>query len=140
MTEKQPAAIAGGVLRRERRRVRLLAAATITLWALAALTVPALFFPLRAQVLWQADALEQSAVNREFRVDAYSVALDVVSMVRGAIFASSWLLTILTATSLLAAVCTIALVLTVRRITLRQLGEGLAEISEQLRLLRGSAP
>ena len=140
MTEKQAAAIAGGVLRRERRRVRLLAAATITLWALAALTVPALFFPLRAQVLLQADALEQSAVNREFRVDAYSVALDVVSMVRGAIFASSWLLTILTATSLLAAVCTIALVLTVRRITLRQLGEGLAEISEQLRLLRGSAP
>ena len=140
MTETNPAAIVNAVLRRERRRVRFLAAATIALWALAALTVPAFFFPLRAQVLWQADALEQSATNREFRVDAYSVALDVVSLARGAIFATSWLLTILTATSLLAAACTVALILSVRRITLRQLSEGLAQISEQLRSLQSTVP
>lgn len=135
MSDTNAAAIVDVVLRRELRRVRLLAAATIILWSLAALTVPAFFFPLRAAVLWQADALEQSAANREIRVDAYSVALDVVDLARGAIFAMSWLLTILTATSLLAAISTIALVLSVRRITLRQLGDGLAQISEQLRQL-----
>ncbi len=132
-------AVAAAVLRLDQRRIRRLVGLTIGLWVLAALVIPGFYIPFHAAVLPKFEQMERHAAEKDPRIDAPMVAWHVATAVRAAAIATAGFLTVFTLTSLLAAICTIRLVLTVRRITLRQLGEGLAEISRQLKRLEGPA-
>ena len=127
------------VLRRDRRRIRWLIALTIGLWVLAGLVIPAFYIPLRAAVLPKFEQMEKHAMEKEPRLDVHLVAWHVAVSVRAASYAIVGFLSVFTLTSLLATISTIMLVLTVRRVTLRQVSEQLAQISDQLRQLQHSA-
>jgi hypothetical protein len=124
-------ALADAVVRRERRRVRWLAGVTVGLWLLAALTIPAFFLPLRAKVDY-----ELSALMPNNNVRAEQLSQIVVSLFRSTMFAAGWVVAVTIATALLASAATIALALSIRRLTLRQVTEQLALISAQLSELR----
>ena len=122
-------------LRRDRRRIRGLAGLTIGLWLLAALVIPGFYFPFQAFIEPKVALLEKHTREKDPGIDAHFVAAHIVLMTRGGAVAVVGFLTVFTLTSLLAAISTVWLVLSVRRITLRQLQEGLAEISRQLKVL-----
>jgi hypothetical protein len=127
-----PKPLAAAVQSREDRRIRRLVGLTIGLWALAALVIPGFYIPLKAGVLPKFQQMERHAVEKDPHLDAHVVAWHVATAVQAAAIATVGFLTVFTVTSLLAALCTIQLVLTVRRVTLRQVQDGLAEISRQL--------
>jgi hypothetical protein len=123
------------VARRDRRRIRLLASATIALWVLAILFVPAVFLPLAAKIKYHLIVLGELASTThpalaDVRRDSIPRLVEMILVVT-AIMIGAMLLT-----SLLASICTVALALTIRRVTLRQVTASLAQISEQLRQLR----
>ena len=130
-----PRSLAASVVRREDRRIRLLVGFTIGLWILAGLVIPGFYFPLRAYVLPKFQMMQKHADEKDPQIDASFVAWHVAAAVQIASFAVLVFLTVFTVASLLAAICTIQLVLTVRRVTLRQVREGLADISRQLQRL-----
>lgn len=127
---------AESVLKKDRRRIRVLAGLTIGLWILSGLLIPAIYFPLEAHVMPKFEVMEKLAERADPKVDAQFVAAQVASAGKAAVFATVGFLSIFTITSLLAALSTVVLVLTVRRVTLRQVSEQLAEISQQLRRLQ----
>jgi hypothetical protein len=133
-----PGALASRALSRNRRRVRVLSALTIALWAITFLMVPALWMPFAAKMKHLAIGLDQTISAHPTTVDVESVAQVLrevclyVAMVSGAILA------IMTIASLLAAISTVWLVLTVRRVTLEQISMGLAQISQQLARLEST--
>jgi hypothetical protein len=127
--------LAVDIVRRDRSRVRLLAAASISLWVLTGLLIPSLFLPMWAKVSQQADVLDQAAAATP-PVTAAQVAGIVSETARVAVKASAMMITIAIAASLLESVVTVALALTIRRATLRHVASGLAEVSEQLRELQ----
>ena len=131
--------MAAAVLRKDQRRIRGLAGLTIGLWLLAALVIPGFYFPFQAFIEPKVAMLEQHVKEKAPGIDAHFVAAHIVLMTRGGAIAAVGFLTVFTLTSLLAAISTIWLVLTVRRITLRQVQEGLAEISRQLKNLERPA-
>ena len=131
--------MAASVLRRDQRRIRALAGLTIGLWLLAALVIPGFYFPFQAFIEPKVAMLEKHAIEKQPGIDAHFVAMHIVLMTRGGAVAAVGFLTVFTLTSLLAAISTVWLVLTVRRITLRQVSEGLAEISRQLKRLERPA-
>ena len=127
-------ALAAKALSKNRGRIRLLAALTILLWVLDFLMIPAIWLPFVAQMKERALRLIDTngqviPVTTEELTRTLADLMIHVSMVSGAI------LCVMTLASLLAAICTVWLVLTVRRVTLEQLSAGLAQISEQLRRL-----
>jgi hypothetical protein len=126
------------VLQRDRRQIRTLIGLTVGLWILAALMIPGFYFPMAAMVLPKFEQMEKHAVEKRPELDAHMVAWHVAVSVKAASYAMVGFLTVFTLTSLLAAICTIMLVLTVRRVTLRQMSEQLAEISNQLRQFQRS--
>lgn len=130
-----PRSLAASVVQREDRRIRLLVGFTIGLWILAGLVIPGFYFPLRAYVLPKCELMEKQAREKDPHIDAPFVAWHVATAVQAASFVVLVFLTVFTVASLLAAICTIQLVLTVRRVTLRQVREGLADISRQLQRL-----
>jgi hypothetical protein len=131
------AALAAEIFRRDRARVRNLAIMTIALWIVAGLLIPAVFLPLAAKVVKDFDALNQAAASGQ--------ALTVTDVVGATgsllkytikVTLASFFMAILAA--ILASSTSIALALTIRRSTLRQVSANLAEISEQLRKLRNT--
>jgi len=130
-----PKSIASAAVQHEDRRIRRLVALTIGLWLLAALVIPGFYLPLNAAVLPKFQQMARHAEEKDPRIDAPFVAWHVAAAVQAAAIATVGFLTVFTVTSLLAAIATIRLVLTVRRVTLRQVREGLAEISQQLQRL-----
>lgn len=127
--------IAASVVEREDRRIRRLVGLTIGLWVLACLVIPGFYLPLRAAVLPKFQLMEKHAQEKDPHIDAHLVAWHVATAVQAAAIATLGFLIVFTTVSLLAAICTIQLVLTVRRVTLRQVREGLADISQQLQRL-----
>jgi len=141
------ATLAAEALKRNRRRIRSLASLTIGLWILTFLLVPGMWMPFAAKMTREAQSLaetrhsplqsEQTDARRYAELETMNQVLQdslmYISKVSGAILA------VITLASLLAAISTVWLVLTVRRVTLEQLAAGLAHISEQLRQ-KTSAP
>ena len=150
------------VVRRERRRIRQLAAVTIGFWLLAALLIPSVYLPIGAKLKHYAQVL-QAGAPAGFHIDqdvreppappppATQELPAVVSELRhqqwimGQIIVHEWMvgaliLAFALAAGILASASTVALAMTIRRVTLRQVSEQLAQISEQLRQLqRGTA-
>jgi hypothetical protein len=114
------AVAAAAAAERDARRIRSLAAATIGFWLLAALLIPAVLMPLWAKLKGHAG---DPRVTPEVALESLAIVATYIAVVS-------------TVASLLAASCTVWLVLTVRRSTLRQISSGLAQISEQLAAMR----
>jgi len=149
--------IADQVARRERRRVRLLVALTIGFWILAALLILSVYLPVGAKLHFYGKMLQRGApANYRFDPDRNDAALPVPAMqdvpaavaelqhqqwITGQVVAGEWvvgliILGLALAAGMLASVSTVALALTIRRVTLRQVSDSLAHISEQLRQLQ----
>jgi hypothetical protein len=133
------ASLAAEVLRRDQRRVRRIAGLTIGLWSLAALVIPGFYLPYLALVEPKVQLLEKLALEKDPSITTHLLAGHIAVTTRAAAVATIGFLTAFTLTSLLAAICTIWMVFTVRRVTLRQLSEGLADISIQLKRLERPA-
>lgn len=118
-----PRQVAGAVLDRDRRTIRLLAGAAILFWTL---TAAGLIGLCPFYVMMVAPRLRAYHAGRASLVDDW----DDWAMVGE--WAAYWLLGC-TIALLLAALSTVLLVLVSRRATLRQIKASLAAISEQLR-------
>jgi hypothetical protein len=136
MTEAQR--IAATVIRRESRRVRMLAFVTIALWVLAILFIPAFVLPALAKANHAGDVLMEAGATGQ-PVTPQQLADAARGMARYSLGAISLAIGLGLLTSMLASICTVMLALTIRRVTLRQINEGLAQISAQLREMKGSA-
>ena len=130
-----PHTLATVALLRQRRRMRLLAGITVGLWLLAALVIPAFLMPMHTSI-----RTRQAAVVRQATVDANnpSAVNELMALNRESAFAYSASTAVSTACSLLAALATVWLVMTVRRSTLDQVNLALAGLSDQLRRLEAS--
>jgi len=152
-----PQRTAEAVLKKDRRRIRLLAGLTIALWLVAALLIPSVYLPLGGMVKQYAKILAAHNPGMSDRIfdrkeaDLQPIAPEKVPMTLARIQHDQWLLSELVMhqwivgaiilglalmAGILAAGSTVALALTIRRVTLRQVSEQLAQISEQLRLLK----
>jgi hypothetical protein len=114
------------VLSRDRRRVRRLAVLTVLLWLLAG---AALGLMIWFHFLFIVPKLDAYVRNLNWR-DGMAWVL-ISKWAAGVILA-------FVAAMLLAALCTVLLVFSSRRATLRQVNANLLEISEQLRQLRAA--
>jgi hypothetical protein len=132
-------ALAVEAIRRDQRRVRRIAALTIGLWSLAVLIVPGFWMPYQALVEPKVSLLEKLANEKDPGISVHFLAGHIAVTTRAAAIATTGLLAVFTLTSLLAAICTVWLVFTVRGVTLRRLQEGLADISRQLKNLERPA-
>src|SRR5688500_16666212 len=126
------------VVRRERRRIRILAGITIGLWIVAILVIPGLYMPMAAYVRQGWSEL----INRPADaapLTAPDAAATVAPMLAVSVKAGGMMVAVALLIEILAAISTVMLALTIRRVTLRQVTDGLADISAQLRQLRGGA-
>jgi ABC-type Fe3+ transport system permease subunit len=117
------------ILARDRRRVRLLAAITTFFWVLSAGSVGWLiaFYFLHIAPRLRAYGAGRAKLQNDW--DAWARVGDwAANSVLGCLIAL-----------VLAAVCTVMLILLTRRATLRQINAGLAEIAERLKAL-GQVP
>ena len=152
--------IAQQVIRRDHRRIRALAIATVGLWLVAALLIPSIYLPFGAKVKHFAGQLDADipAAERRGGTDPSRpaapippVAAEDVPQVLARVQHQQWIIGQIAAyqwivgagilacalgAAILASAATVALALTLRRVTLRQVTESLGEMSEQLRLLR----
>ena len=131
------AALAGEIFRRDRLRIRTLAFLTVALWIFAGLLIPAIFLPLAAKVMKTLDDLNRAAAVGE------TLTANQVLAATGPLFQYLIKVTMVSfffaiTAAILASITSIALALTIRRATLRQVSANLAEISEQLRQLRNN--
>lgn len=131
------AALASEIFRRDRARVRTLAILTVALWIVAGLLIPSIFLPLGAKVMKTLDDLNQTAASGQ------ALTANEVVAATGPLFAYLIKVTMVSfffaiTAAILASITTIALALTIRRSTLRQVSANLADISEQLRQLKGT--
>jgi hypothetical protein len=146
------------VLHRDRRRIRQWAVLAVGLWMLAALLIPSVYLPVGAKLKQFAIQMQASAppgfninqVPRDSDVFPVPTAQEMPQMVAdlrhqqwivSQIILRSWIvgaiiLAFALAAGILASISTVALALTIRRVTLRQVSEQLAEISRQLDELR----
>lgn len=124
-------------LRQDQRRVRRIAGLTIGLWVLTALVIPGFYAPFAAFVEPKLRLLEKHAAEKDPAITAHLIAGHIAVTQRAATIALIGAFSAFTLASLLAAVCTIWLVFTVRGLTLRRLQEGLAEISRELQRIKG---
>ena len=108
------------VIRKDRRRIRALASATIGFWLLAALLIPSVLLPMWAKLKHHHS---DSTITPEIAFEGLAIV-------------STFIAAVSTTASLLAAICTVWLVLTVRRSTLNQINIALAGITEQLKRLK----
>jgi hypothetical protein len=118
------------ILRRDRRRVRLLAALAVSLWAAASAGVFLISYVFFTALLPKLQAYYR---RPEEHAGRWAEQGDIWAVIGQGI---AWVVTASFAALLAAAVSTVALVLTSRRATLRQINASLAGISEQLRQLR----
>jgi hypothetical protein len=150
------------IVLRERGRIRRLAILTIGLWIVAALLIPSVYLPLGAKVKHYAEILETGAPKGTHldtdRPDAVPAApvptmqqlpgevadLRRQQWIMGQIIYHQWIigaiiLGLALAAGILASGSTVALAMTIRRVTLRQVSEQLGQISEQLRQIQRGA-
>lgn len=149
------------VLKRDRRWIRTLAVLTVALWIIAALLIPSVYLPLGAKMKQYAHLvlannptaagriLSESEMERApIPVPPDQLAPTVARMqheqwILAQLVIHQWIIgaiimgLALTA-GVLASACSVALAMTIRRTTLRQVSANLAEISEQLRQLKRS--
>jgi ABC-type Fe3+ transport system permease subunit len=135
MPPMDAASLANEVIRRDRSRVRNLAILTVALWILAGLLIPSILLPFAAKVVHTLDELDRTVASGKTLTAAELVAATgpLFKYSMKVTFASFFLA--ITA-AVLASITSVALALTIRRSTLRQVSANLAEISEQLRQLR----
>jgi predicted Co/Zn/Cd cation transporter (cation efflux family) len=136
-------ALAAEVFRRDRARVRVLAALTIGLWILAGLLIPAILLPFAAKVIMTMDQLDRAVQasgagggGQPLTANDLVTALD--PLLRGSLKVTMGAFAFAILAAVLASITSVALALTIRRATLRQVSANLAQISEQLRQLRPS--
>ena len=130
--------LASEIFRRDRARMRNLAVLTVGLWIIAGLLIPSIFLPLAAKVVKTHDELNQAA-----SAGKPLTAADVLA-VTGPLLQYTIKVTLISffmaiAAAIFASLTSIALALTIRRSTLRQVSANLAEISEQLRQLKAAS-
>jgi hypothetical protein len=113
------AQITNYVIRQDRRRIRILSGVIIGAWLLAALLIPAVLLPMWAKL----------------KGHAGTTSITPEGAMQGLAIVSTFIATVSTLASLLAAVSTVWLVLTVRRSTLNQINIGLAGVTAQLKQL-----
>ena len=130
-------ALASEIVRRDRTRVRVLATLTVLLWVVAGALIPAIFLPLGAEAFKTIDGLDRRVATGEPLAAADLLGtLGPVMKYTLKVTLISFFMAILAAIG--ASITTIALALTIRRSTLRQVSANLATISEQLRQIRPS--
>ncbi|HEY7120182.1 MAG TPA: hypothetical protein VH475_26580 [Tepidisphaeraceae bacterium] len=127
-----PSALAARALARNRRRIRTLATLTIGLWTIAFLMVPSLWMPFAAKMKHDAHLLVGDD-GKVIPTNMETLARLLHDLMNHVAVVSGFILAVMTLASLLAAISTVWLVLTVRRVTLEQVSMGLAQISEQLK-------
>ena len=118
------------ILERDRRRIRLLAGLATLFWILTAAGIICLcpFYVIMIAPRLRAYQAGRAQLANDW--DAWAMVGD---------WAAYWLLGCIVSL-LLAAICTVLLVLFSRRATLRQINASLVEISEQLKQLRPLPP
>lgn len=124
--------------RREQRRVRMLAVFTIGLWFVAALLITSMALPAMAKMKKVGILLKQPGPDGQ-PMSAQQIADLLAVVLPGTLYVATIMLAMAMLAGLLASICTVALSFTIRRVTLRQVNEGLAQISAQLRELKDSA-
>jgi hypothetical protein len=122
------AALAEMVVSRDRWRIRLLASLAVIFWVLAAVGVLGMVWSHLVLVLPRLNAMNLHPDR--FRGPENAQVWVTVSLWAAGLVAAVVVL------SLLAAVCTVGLVLLTRRATLRQVQAGLADVAAELRQLR----
>jgi hypothetical protein len=128
-------ALADEIVRRDRRRVRLLATLTVLLWVAAGALIPAVFLPLAAEVVKTLDTLEKASAAAP-GVSAADIVAAIGPLLKYTIKVTLVSFSFAIIAAVLASITTIALALSIRRSTLRQVSANLAAISEQLRALK----
>jgi hypothetical protein len=130
-----PQKLVASVLARDKRRVRLLTAATIALWTLSAVGIP-LFTYVLVFYIWPAsNALMQEVITHQRGIEPQDLEKSWFALTAFTAKASILLVSGSVIAFLLAAGATIWLVFATRRATLREVNANLAEIAEQLRRL-----
>ncbi len=124
-TAPDPRQLTRNILERDRRRVRLLAGLATLFWVLTAAGIVSLCPFYVMMVAPRLRAYEAGRAQLANDWEAWATVGD---------WAAYWILACIISL-LLAAVCTVLLVLLSRRATLRQINASLAEISEQLKQL-----
>ena len=130
------------ILNRDRRRVRWLTVGAVGLWSFATLLIVlvlvnlALLFPMKARLIHPDQAAQMTAAERIKTQQDVEIGMSMMTL----------LTAFSCAVSSAAVLCTLLLVLSSRRATLRQVNANLLEICEQLRRLQsprlesGSSP
>jgi hypothetical protein len=129
------AALAAQALQRSRRRIRQLATLTILLWIFDIVLIPSVMLPLAAKFKQLAQVAAGNVDGQPTPVTVETLAKIIHDILQNIIMVSTAVITMMTLASLLAAICTVWLVLTVRRVTLEQMSAALAQISDQLKRL-----
>ena len=131
-------ALAAEIFRRDRARMRNLAILTIALWIIAGLLIPSIFLPLAAKVVKTFDDMSDAA--RAGQVLTTAEVLDATGpLLKYTIKVTLISFFMAITAAILASSASVALALTIRRSTLRQVSANLAEISEQLRQLKAGS-
>jgi hypothetical protein len=131
--------VAAAVLRREGRRVRALATLAMGLWVVAVLLIASVFLPAAAKAKHAAEVLTRSPAAGQ-PITAQEIADTLAPLMVGVLAVAGIMIGMALVTALLASVCTVALALTIRRFTLRQVSASLADISAQLRQQSAQGP
>lgn len=138
--ESDPRRLTLNALRRDKRRVQMLAALTVFFWLLSAggmMYVTYVYFDLLTRrtdlilVGLEPDEKKTQAERREWAREMYSVLREIAEVGMWAVWSCIAALT-------LAALTTVLLVFSSRRATLRQVNANLIAISEQLRQRQSS--
>ena len=126
--------LAAEILRRDRRKIRSLSAAMIGSWLLAALLIPSVLLPMWAKLKHHSETY--TWVDGQRKPTDQLTGMEAMASLA---IVSTFIAAVSTAASLVATICTVWLVLTVRRSTLRQITVALADLSDQLRQLQPHA-
>jgi hypothetical protein len=136
-TAAAPATDPARILDRERRRMRIAAALVIGLWLFATFILLTVLLPMWAKVNFLQQLENKSAAPTTMLAPVGGAPhLTANQILRALATISTAISVVVTLASLLAAIATVWLVFTVRRITLRQISVALAQISEQLRQMQ----
>jgi hypothetical protein len=131
--------VAEAVLRKEGRRVRTLATLAIGLWVASVFLIASVFLPAAAQAKKAAVELTRPPVPGQV-LTAQQLADTLAPLLLRTFGVVGLMLGMALLTALLASISTVALALTIRRFTLRQVSASLAEISAQLRSQQSPRP
>jgi hypothetical protein len=146
LNNNDAARTAEAVLRRGHKHIRRLVVITVGLWILAALLIPSVYLPLGAKLKEHSEIIEEptplaAPLSAQQMGDAL-VEIQHRQWIVGQLVFHEWIigaiiLGLALAAGILASISTVALALTIRRVTMERVSASLAEISDQLRLLRG---